>query len=87
MDDRGRKIFNAFLIIVASTFLFLLPLTDVVEAFKTYQQEDTFSVTTTDLTTANITFSETLYEEDMTCLLYTSPSPRDRQRSRMPSSA
>ena len=25
--------------------------------------------------------------EDMTCLLYTSPSPRDRQKSRMPSSA
>ena len=24
---------------------------------------------------------------DMTCLLYTSPSPRDRTRSRMPSSA
>ena len=26
-------------------------------------------------------------EEDMDCLLYTSPSPRDRTRSRMPSSA
>ena len=26
-------------------------------------------------------------EEDLTCLLYTSPSPRDRTRSRMPSSA
>ena len=26
-------------------------------------------------------------EEEMTCLLYTSPSPRDRTRSRMPSSA
>ena len=26
-------------------------------------------------------------EEHWTCLLYTSPSPRDRQRSRMPSSA
>ena len=26
-------------------------------------------------------------EEDMACLLYTSPSPRDRQKSRMPSSA
>ena len=26
-------------------------------------------------------------EDDMDCLLYTSPSPRDRQRSRMPSSA
>ena len=25
--------------------------------------------------------------EDYTCLLYTSPSPRDRTRSRMPSSA
>ena len=26
-------------------------------------------------------------DEDKTCLLYTSPSPRDRQKSRMPSSA
>ena len=26
-------------------------------------------------------------DEDRTCLLYTSPSPRDRQKSRMPSSA
>ena len=26
-------------------------------------------------------------EEDIFCLLYTSPSPRDRQKSRMPSSA
>ena len=26
-------------------------------------------------------------ERDNTCLLYTSPSPRDRQKSRMPSSA
>ena len=25
--------------------------------------------------------------EDLCCLLYTSPSPRDRQKSRMPSSA
>ena len=25
--------------------------------------------------------------KDTTCLLYTSPSPRDRQKSRMPSSA
>ena len=28
-----------------------------------------------------------LTEEDFFCLLYTSPSPRDRQKSRMPSSA
>ena len=28
-----------------------------------------------------------LYLEVLACLLYTSPSPRDRQKSRMPSSA
>ena len=27
------------------------------------------------------------FTENMACLLYTSPSPRDRQKSRMPSSA
>ena len=30
---------------------------------------------------------EKLYEEIMACLLYTSPSPRDKRQSRMPSSA
>ena len=29
----------------------------------------------------------TMITRDETCLLYTSPSPRDRTRSRMPSSA
>ena len=29
----------------------------------------------------------TQYTRNMVCLLYTSPSPRDRQKSRMPSSA
>ena len=28
-----------------------------------------------------------IHPHDITCLLYTSPSPRDRQKSRMPSSA
>ena len=31
--------------------------------------------------------SKKLYERLSSCLLYTSPSPRDRTRSRMPSSA
>ena len=31
--------------------------------------------------------AEFLWQEGHTCLLYTSPSPRDRTRSRMPSSA
>ena len=39
-----------------------------------------------DLTIA-LTEGTTTYTESVTCLLYTSPSPRDRQKSRMPSSA
>ena len=35
--------------------------------------------------TAHLVEVET--DEGITCLLYTSPSPRDRQKSRMPSSA
>ena len=31
--------------------------------------------------------TDTMFECYNTCLLYTSPSPRDRQKSRMPSSA
>ena len=32
-------------------------------------------------------FADATYVEPLDCLLYTSPSPRDRTRSRMPSSA
>ena len=35
----------------------------------------------------NIIHDELIYIRPETCLLYTSPSPRDRQKSRMPSSA
>ena len=35
----------------------------------------------------SIKASEKLFDELEACLLYTSPSPRDRQKSRMPSSA
>ena len=36
---------------------------------------------------SKIDFGNTLEIETSSCLLYTSPSPRDRTRSRMPSSA
>jgi len=36
---------------------------------------------------ANLKNIVTQYQQYKTCLLYTSPSPRDRTRSRMPSSA
>ena len=35
----------------------------------------------------NALSGENISPRDITCLLYTSPSPRDRQKSRMPSSA
>ena len=37
--------------------------------------------------TSNETITSTIAKLDQGCLLYTSPSPRDRQKSRMPSSA
>ena len=37
--------------------------------------------------TASESFQRLISPPDRTCLLYTSPSPRDRQKSRMPSSA
>ena len=38
-------------------------------------------------TAAMLKFGQSVEYEAVTCLLYTSPSPRDRQKSRMPSSA
>ena len=35
----------------------------------------------------NASAGDTILVQSGTCLLYTSPSPRDRQKSRMPSSA
>ena len=40
-----------------------------------------------DATTTRVTYEEKSETMKVTCLLYTSPSPRDRQKSRMPSSA
>ena len=39
------------------------------------------------LTVGSNNFPTRVYENPPDCLLYTSPSPRDRQKSRMPSSA
>ena len=51
----------------------------------TFRQNPTF---TTRIATISASFIETvLTDNNISCLLYTSPSPRDRQKSRMPSSA
>ena len=54
---------------------------------------ETFNITThrlemkTECVTRSAYFRTTIPNTPNTCLLYTSPSPRDRQKSRMPSSA
>lgn len=66
---RANKIFNAFLIIVASTIFFMLPLTESVDAFLVDTQTDYFSISTgVGVTTANVVFSEPLYDEDTTSI-------------------
>ena len=60
---------------------------------NTAQETDTAENTdaTAEMTQETITGTskrmESYEQEGITCLLYTSPSPRDRTRSRMPSSA
>ena len=57
--------------------------------FMLYRAEDTLALTTAAIygsTLILVFLSSTLYHA-ISCLLYTSPSPRDRLLSRMPSSA
>ena len=60
---------------------------------KLFEERIVFLGTQVDDTSANDVMAQLLVLEsqdpdrDITCLLYTSPSPRDRQKSRMPSSA
>ena len=60
--------------------------------FNTHSAESSFT-STTPTAVANLTKPITLKTDNpyvlviLACLLYTSPSPRDRTRSRMPSSA
>ena len=61
-------------------------LTAFLEAAKDYEQTEMMQFR--DLVFANLRPALSLsYRPAKTCLLYTSPSPRDRQKSRMPSSA
>lgn len=63
------KIFYAFLIIVVSAILFMLPLTDAVYDFRTALRTDTFSTTTAvGVTTANESLLSDLYDCDMSSI-------------------
>ena len=48
---------------------------------------DDWDVLKGDWTANRLTYAKSSYQQGSTCLLYTSPSPRDATLSRMPSSA
>ena len=60
------KIFYAFLIVMASAILFMLPVSEAVYDFRTDLRTDTFSVTTgLGVNTANVTLLGDLYDCDI----------------------
>ena len=61
-------------------------LTTISDKFEGYPF-GSFITYITDRDRSVIIFASNLAEHTTNCLLYTSPSPRDRQKSRMPSSA
>ena len=66
---------------IGETDHFIWFITDIgiVALFKREENFETYS--------SNVEIEANKIALDITCLLYTSPSPRDRQKSRMPSSA
>ena len=59
------RIFYAFLIVVVSAILFMLPITEAIYDFRTDLREDTFSTETGAGTTANVTLLDDLYDDDL----------------------
>ena len=63
---------------------------ELIEAYEVYKAAGSFRKAAKELGIDRLTVSKRVkqFEETVnSCLLYTSPSPRDRTRSRMPSSA
>ena len=52
-----------------------------------HEHDDNVGVVVVEGLTAGTDMLVCVTHDNSTCLLYTSPSPRDRQKSRMPSSA
>ena len=75
---------------VSSTARVTLDYSDELPTIVYYSLEKSGYITTADNSVKNsseILFVDSPYKGNYSCLLYTSPSPRDRQKSRMPSSA
>ena len=71
--------------LISTCFIFIL----LVSSSSIYAQKDSITLQREArklVREGNVMYNQNKYT-DATCLLYTSPSPRDRTRSRMPSSA
>lgn len=73
-----QKIFQAFLVIMASAILFLIPLTDAAYDFKTDLREDSFTINTAvGQTSANVTLVKAIYDDDVTTISVSSDLSTD----------
>lgn len=73
-----QKIFQAFVVIMASAILFLIPLTTAAYDFQTDLREDTFTVNTAvGVTSANVTLVEEVYDDDVTTISVSSDLSTD----------
>ena len=80
----------ALLLVIAIIAVFAYLVKDYIDGRKPTEPQGTGTTVSTAPTELNIPCREVrlaLNEKTFTCLLYTSPSPRDRSVSRMPSSA
>ena len=68
------------------SFIFFLPCIVFSQSISTYNKDNFLEQLNKDFNALGIQLTEKEILAN-TCLLYTSPSPRDRTRSRMPSSA
>ena len=70
--EKNMRIFYAFLVIVGSTILFLLPLTDAVYDFRTEPRNDSYNYETANLTLDNVTLTQPLFNNDIASINITS---------------
>ena len=82
----GQEI-NLYLRTLQNQFIEILKLYPDLEPAKIKQKLDKFNGLTVDRQIAESTLIDFADQYIKTCLLYTSPSPRDQRGSRMPSSA
>ena len=91
-DNRGLTLIELVVTVAIAMVFSGVILTFVAGASKSYRRTSAGAQSQIEMQDAldqieNLTISTNLSMYYTNCLLYTSPSPRDRTRSRMPSSA